>query len=156
MRGEAVYQKPLQEGDVIDIADYELIYCSRATVEEEGEEEVELIVVRKRGEDKAEDRGREAAAKSTVLFTHQELLKEIPLVSARREVVEELLRRAKAVSDLGDLFEELMEPILRVLIVDRGFVGLFREGHRGTYIDKYGILRNYGMLRDDRQGQDAE
>jgi len=119
VRGEAVSQKLLQDGDVITIADYELVYFQTA-VEAEEEEEVALIVVRKKEEDKVTQWDRDLIGKSTVLLTHQEILKEIPLVPERREVVEALLSRARAVSTLDDLFEALQEPILRVLSATRG------------------------------------
>lgn len=83
VEGEVVYQKLLQDGDKIEIVDYELSYYSRAAVHEEVEEEEELIVV-------VPKKGEVVAEKSTVLFTHQELLKEIPLAPERREVVKDL------------------------------------------------------------------
>jgi pSer/pThr/pTyr-binding forkhead associated (FHA) protein len=132
VRGEAISQKLLQDGDVITIADYELVYF-RAAVEAEEEEGVALIVVRQKEDDKAAQRDGDLTWKSIVLLTHQELLKEILLVPKRREVVEALLSRARAVSTLGDLFEILQEPILHVLSATRGFVGLFRGGHQGAY-----------------------
>ena len=113
--GEIVFQRALRDGDVVQIAEYELTYLSQPA---EKRRWSRLHVVARKEEPSALE-------KSTMLFTHHGLMKEIPLSPERREVLEELLRRAARAAGLTDLLEQTMAPVVRVVGADRGFVGLF-------------------------------
>jgi DNA-binding NtrC family response regulator len=115
LNGEIVFQRLLEDGDVVGIADYELTYFGQPP---EKRAFSRLSVVPKRVEAAVVD-------KSTMLFTHSELMKEIPIAAGRREVVEEVLRRAARVGSLAELLEQAMASIVRVMGAERGFAGIF-------------------------------
>jgi DNA-binding NtrC family response regulator/pSer/pThr/pTyr-binding forkhead associated (FHA) protein len=134
--GAVIYQHLLREGDVINIVDYALLYSQEVGVDPSGDELI--VVVPKQAKNTATHQRGNDVEPRTVPRTHQALLQEIPLTPDRQEVVEELLSRAEAVRELGTLFAEMVEPLLRVMRADRGFVALFREAPPGTY-DGVGI-----------------
>jgi transcriptional regulator with GAF, ATPase, and Fis domain len=115
--GDIVYRRLLEDGDVIRIADYELVYCS-SPAEHAPEEGVDLI-------DVLPEVDRAEVDRSTTLFSHQGVLKEVPLAHKRMEVIEELLKKTRGGGRLEELFEALMDPILHALDAVKGFVGLF-------------------------------
>lgn len=142
VNGETIYQRLLKDGDAITIAGYELIYFQTAVEQKTAEGEDLIEVVSKRN-------GGKAGAASpfegtTVLFTYQELLKEIPLTHEKRDVLEALLGLARSSLYIGELFEQLMEPILHVMNAERGFVALFDEGARQTHWGIRGLDRKRG------------
>ena len=74
--------------------------------------------------------------------------RQIQLIPERKEIVEELLRKTREASDVENLFEKLMEPILRVLQANRGFVGIFRTDNRNSY---FGVgVRGFDLHSGER------
>ena len=121
--GEVVDARLLKDGDLIEIADYELTYLERSS---------SLGAVRHlRVVDKKPTR--DSGHHSTVLFSHHEILKEIHLSSEQREVVEELLRVSRTAPSMRQLMSLLISPLVHALGADRGFVALFREDASGEY-----------------------
>jgi hypothetical protein len=125
--GEAVYQKLLHEQDVIDIADYRLIYTTSVTAESRGRTPAIAF-----GQ-KATHGGSADTDRRTEPHTDQRLLQTLTLTHDRQDVVEELLRRARGVPTLAHLLEALMEPILYVLRARRGCAGLLETGQPDVF-----------------------
>ena len=112
--GEAVYQRLLHEQDVIEIADYTLLYTTRVTAERRGKSTAIAF-----GQ-KAAHGGSADTDRRTEPHTDQRLLQTLTLAPEKQDVVEELLRRARGAPALAHLLEGLMEPILHVLCARRG------------------------------------
>jgi len=118
VEGIAVSQKELEDGDIIQIADYELVYDTQ------GAEQQQLNRLRVVS-------GRAASAgldTSTQLLTISELMVESALPPERREVIEELLRRAARTNNLAELLEQMTPHIIRAAGGERGFTCLAAAG----------------------------
>lgn len=120
VNGANVCQQLVNEGDRIEIGPYLLKYSEEPVIR------AGLIEVVPWAE---EDTGE----KSTLLESDQERIKKLQFTGRRREVIEELLKRASTGATLRDLLEWLVDPILQVLEGDRGFVGLFETRGGGAY-----------------------
>jgi len=125
--GETVYQRLLHKQDVIDIADYTLLYTARVTVERRGKTTA-IAFGQKATYGSSADTDRR-----TEPHTDQRLLQALTLTPDRQDVVEELLRRARVVPTLTALLDGLMEPILHVLRARKGCVGLLETGQTDVF-----------------------
>ncbi len=150
LNGEIIFQRLLEDGDVVGIADYELTYFGQPPDKRSWSR---LSVVPKQVEAAVVD-------KSTMLFTHSELMKEIPIAAGRREVVEEVLRRAARVASLAELLEQTMASIVRVMGAERGFAGMFSPGGDYEEVGATGLrpeeqveISDAGFLERIRQGK---
>src|ERR1051325_360260 len=115
VEGAIISKQLLHNGSKIEIGDYELLFYTKAVAQSQRLEGDELIVVRQKALDKIKplDNGIEEAA--TILPHQEELSKDFQLIPERKELVEELLRKTKEGPNVGELFEKLMEPLLRTL-----------------------------------------
>jgi DNA-binding NtrC family response regulator len=151
VNSEIALQRLLLDGDVVAVADYELSYFSQVP---ERQRFSRLSVAPKQLEAAATD-------KSTILFTHAELMQEIPVSAGRREVLEEVLRRAGRVTSLAELLEQTAAAIIRAVPADRGFAalftpdGLFEEaGAAGLRPDEQIEVSDAEFLDRVRQGEE--
>jgi DNA-binding NtrC family response regulator len=121
--GAPVYQRLLTDGDVIQIGGFRLVYSRR--VETQTRQHHLRIVSRKALEPFPES--------STVGFDPLVAPEGMPLSADRRELLEHIQHKVRRGARISDFAEELVAAVLRVLHADRGFIGLFREGHPELY-----------------------
>lgn len=133
VEGAVVRQQLLNNGSKIEIGDYELLFYTKGVVLSRQMEGDDLIAVRQKDFDRSKYIEKRTAEAATVLSHQGELPKEIQLIPEQKEIIEELLRKTREAPEVGDLFEKLMEPLLRVLQADRGFVGIFRTDNSNSY-----------------------
>jgi DNA-binding NtrC family response regulator len=123
VRGAPVYQRVLADGDVIQIGSFRLVYSARN--EAQTRQHHLRIVPRKALEPYPE--------LSTVGFDPVGAPEGTPLSADQRELLEHIQHKVRRGAFISDFAEELVAAVLRVLPADRGFIGLFREGHPGLY-----------------------
>jgi DNA-binding NtrC family response regulator len=125
--GHAVSQHVLREGDVVEIGDYELVFSARERTEVETSP---LRVVAAKAEPGAMER-------STALFTHHELMRDVPLTGPQKELVESVLQAARKSVPAAEILGQIVAPLIEVARARRGFVGLFHASREG-YFDVVG------------------
>lgn len=129
--GQPVHQHLLRDGDIVEIGGYELVYssCEHALADV-----CPLRVVSKASEP-------DGVELSTLMFTHQERLKDIPLTGDQTEVIESVLQTAQHGAAGLELICQMMPAILKAAHAQRGFVGLLRAGHA----EGFDVLGRTGM-----------
>lgn len=121
--GVPVYQQVLSEGDVIEIASYRLVYSTRAQAHPRLHH---LRVVLKNPDEAFPD-------SSTVSFDPIGAREAAHLSAEKRELLEQVRHKARRGLQIADFAEDVVTAVLRVVHADRGFIGLFREGHPALY-----------------------
>lgn len=134
--GKPVFQHVLVEGDVIEIADFELIYSAR---EPFGEEFSPLRVVSHNQAESSENQ-------STKCLTGFPQDRARDFSEAEKEVLDTLLQAAKQRNTGNKLLAEMLPAIARVSGSRSGFVGLFRSQVRGSF----SVLCRTGMSPGDQ------
>lgn len=120
--GAPIYQRLLEDGDVIRIGEYQLAYSLRS---EQRLQSCHLRVAAK----KTDERLLEGSTRALKL---SRVLGEGPVTSEKRELLEEIYRRVNRNATLSEWANELVKAILSVLQADKGLIGLFNvEGPRG-------------------------
>jgi transcriptional regulator with GAF, ATPase, and Fis domain len=121
--GVPIYQRVLADGDVIQIAMFRLVYSTTAQAQSR---QRHLRVVSKKTFQLLPET-------STIGFDPLGAPEGAPLPPDRLELLEQLQHKVGRGVRISDVAEELVAAVLRVLHADRGFIGLFREGHPGLY-----------------------
>lgn len=150
VNGQVVRQHRLRERDTIEIGDYALQYSDRVRTHRTWQEGNALISVRKDRQQSGESLVSGPAQEKTTLAAPEDSPEMLLRLPEQREVAEVLLKKLQSDSTLIEVFDHLMEPVLRVLPADRGFVGLFR----GTDSEDYQGVGLHGF--DPRQGERIE
>lgn len=135
--GEPVFQRVLRDGEVIEIADYELIFAAGVRLPPEFSP---LHITPKQGHP-------DNAARSTKNFgSHAGGPEEVEFDCRRRELIETLHQAPRRGAGLAELFARLMEPIITAMGADRGFAALF-SNDRG---DRFDVVARAGMSAFDQ------
>jgi DNA-binding NtrC family response regulator len=115
--GQAVDRRPLRDGDVIQIANYRLVYSSQA----EPSNKADLIrVVSRKVDAGVSQMTTRASASGSVEHTSGG-----PFTAEMQELFEHFEKRGHSEVTLGDLLHENAAAVLQVMHADRGFVRLF-------------------------------
>ncbi len=123
--GELVDRRLLRDGDVIEIADYKLVFSNHA----EAKNRAGLLrVVPKKIEN-------DVSQMATKAYPRLEGTKENTFTAERQELLEHLQKRGGGAFSLENLLDELTPIVLRVMRADRGFVRLFRDSEAQSYDD---------------------
>jgi hypothetical protein len=134
--GQAVFQHVLREGDVIEIAGFELIYSSREPAMQEFSP---LRVVLKLPND-------DAPNQATKFLTGHEIEREINFSEVQKEVIDTLIQAAKQRPAGRDLLAEMLPAITRATEARRGFAGIFRPQIESAF----DVLCRTGMSPGDQ------
>ncbi|MBM3317099.1 MAG: sigma 54-interacting transcriptional regulator [Candidatus Eisenbacteria bacterium] len=134
--GQPIHQHLLRDGDVVEIAGYELVYssCEHAIAD--------LSPLRVVSKASAPD----GLEQSTLMFTNQEQLKEITLTGDQTEVIESVLQATQHGASGLELLCQMLPGILKAANAQRGFVGLLRGGHA----EGFDVLGRTGMSAGDQ------
>jgi DNA-binding NtrC family response regulator len=134
--GQSVFQHILREGDVIEIADYELIY----SVHEPGLQDLSPLRVVSRSPEGA------GLDQNTAYLTNREFQREINFTEAQKEVVDSLLQATHRRMVGKNLLVQMLPAIARTSGAVRGFVTTFRSGDAGAF----DVLGRMGMSPRDQ------
>jgi len=133
--GEIVYRQPLDDNSIIQIGDFKITY--RKTALEDYPYNVLDLVPEDRIAGKKEGPF-EVSEDSTEYFTlwetPKDLLDKLPL--KKREEIQDITRRIKAIPTFSRLIDELMDGVYRTLRPQRGLI---------TLVEKNGRLQPYGI-----------
>src|ERR1700733_600857 len=131
LNGEIVYSARIRDGDILKIAEYDLVYSSHAPAEAE---RVPLRVVGHKSTSSDLD-------KSTAAFERQEFIEEVPLSGPEREVVETVLQARTR----GELLPNVLRPLLpattAVCGARRAFAALFSPD-----VDPFEVTERAGLV----------
>ena len=134
--GKPVFQHVLREGDVIEIADFELIY----SVHEPASQDLSPLRVVSRTLE------RDAFDQSTAFFTHGGVQRDLNLTSEQKEVMESLLQATHRRLARKELLVHTLPAITQVNGATRGFVTAFRSDSEGVF----DVLGRVGMSPRDQ------
>jgi DNA-binding NtrC family response regulator/pSer/pThr/pTyr-binding forkhead associated (FHA) protein len=120
--GKLVDQHLLQDGDVLEIAGYSLLYTEQATLERRGG--------RLRHIPRLGHHNRTAGLNATTKTTVQ---RQPALSDQQQEVLAELVERSGRTADESLLLAELLRDLANLMGASRGFIGIFRNAQGDDY-----------------------
>jgi len=123
VNGASISQRLLKDDDIIEIADYRLVFSSRSSTAANFRH---LKLVSSRHSSGGKPSG--PLSSKTV-----KVLKGLSLDPQKQELLEEMHRRIIADETLPDVADDLMMAILRVLSAEKGFIGMLVEDEPTTH-----------------------
>lgn len=143
LNNRTVYRYGLSDGDVIEVGDYKLYFYEKPTT---GPDRDIVPVRSERDIQRSEGiENYEGTTSTTVYYTLHEIPEELSeIVPDKKEVVLDIAKRLKVISDIERMCRELICSIPEILIFEKGYIALFRDGVLKPVV-KYGI--------DDKRGE---